>query len=79
MSVTPVRWCPQEKERAGAEYSAANDTEIAEFGQELFEFEFNDGDGGDCRFRLANVTKPVGPASNVCDKVNHEVLESSWR
>ena len=51
------------------EHVPATDGKIADFGgKKLLKIEFNHGDSGNMRFRLANVAKPLGAVSNVCDK-----------
>ena len=42
----------------------------------MLKFESSDGDNGNMRFRLANVTKPLGAVSSVCDKGNRVVFDS---
>ena len=44
VSVMPARRYPKEAKRTDAEYVAANGGKIADFGEQLLKFEFNDGD-----------------------------------
>ena len=46
----------------------ANGGKIADSREELLKFAFGDGDSGNMWSRLANVTQPLGPASNVCEE-----------
>ena len=75
MSVTPEWWYLTEKKRTGAEYVAANGGKIADFDENPLKFEFNDGDSGNVRFLLSNVTKPLGSVSNVHDTGNRVVFD----
>ena len=80
----PARRRPKEQKKAGAEYAVAGGGKIADMGEKLLKFEFSDGDSGHMSFRLANVTKPPGAASSVCDKGNRAVFRSEgsyvgWR
>ena len=60
----------------GSERRRRTATAIADFGEKLLKFELNDSDNGDARFRLANVTRPLGSVSNECDGGDGVVLES---
>ena len=76
VSVMPARWYPREQKRTGVEYTVADGGRIADVGEKLLKFEFSDGDNGSIQFRLANVTKPLGAVSSVCDKGNRVVFDS---
>ena len=76
MSVMPAWWYPKEKKRAGAEYAAANGGKIADLREELLKFEFNNGDSGHMRFRLANATKPRSSGSDARGEGNRVVVDS---
>ena len=70
-SVMPAWRYPKERKRTGAEYTVADGGKIANLGEKLLKFEFSDGDSGNMRFRLANVTMPRAVA--VCAK-----KETAW-
>ena len=76
VSVMPARWYPKEQKRTGVEYAVANGAKIADMGEKLLKFEFDDGGNGSMKFRLANVTKPLGAISSVCDRGNRVVFDS---
>ena len=67
VSVMLAWWYPKEQKRTGVEYTVADGGKIADLGEKLLKFEFRDGDSGNMRFRLVNVTKPRGAVSSVCD------------
>ena len=76
VSVMPAWWYPREQKRTGVEYTVANGAKIADMGEKLLKFEFDDGGNGSMKFRLANVTKPLGAISSVCDRGNRVVFDS---
>ena len=72
----PAWWYPKEQKKTGVEYTVADGGKIADMGEKSLKFEFSDGDRGKMRFRLGDVTKPLGAVSSVCDKGSSVFFDS---
>ena len=67
---------PEREKKDGRGVRGSERRKTADIREELLKFEFNNGDSGHMRFRLANVAKPRSSGSNVRDEGNRVVFDS---